>query len=125
MYEVVVEKSGEYYEVAVDIVQTRVSCVYVHLRADSEQEASRRAVEAVRKLDATCADDLDIDNLDFEEDGVEVDGAGEVTVIKHGQRPYMDEPLIDLRGAPTEAEAARKAQGMSLQLLLPFPTLEV
>lgn len=117
VYRVVVEDEG-FYEVGVVVTQTRSSCVYVHLRANSTAEAGRRAVDAVRDLNPSTSHDLKVDDFYWEEEGVEVDGVEEITLVKHGCRPSTDDPLLDLLDLPPET--AKPSPVTDRQLALPL-----
>lgn len=110
-----------FYEVQVEIQKSCTTTVVVHLRADSPEEACRRAAEAVGRecASATSDHDLRIDSSDFWEADYTYMGNEEALLIEQGKKSSYS-PSFDLRDDPTDAERAAIAVAASSQYTLPF-----
>jgi hypothetical protein len=116
------EKAGaeEFYEIQVAIVERRIATVVVHLRADSDAEAHRRALQATSDLCAKANSPfgLSMSDWDFEHDGFETEGIEGTRLVGQNETPEWKKPEIDLKDQPTDAEIS-SAKGDN-QPPLPF-----
>jgi len=98
-----------FYEVEVEVVQTRTTIAVVHLRAGSPEEARRRAKEKVSEAchSAHSEYDLPVDTYDFDFTGYEAGGVESVDLIEHGEEPQWEDPTFDLMDSPTDFERAK------------------
>ena len=106
------------YEVHVNIHQIRQTTLVVHLRAGSEQEASRRAEEAAQEACDKAQWESDIDGEDFDFVEYTCEGVEDVYEVEQGKKPQWS-PNIDLMDSPTDAEIAG-SQEDPRQTKLPF-----